>query len=171
MRKIARLLIRRTVMRGLRREAGEGKDSHEEACDEEISDEDVFVEEAVGEKDRLSMSISLMRKIVVGRPLMRKIVMRRPLVRNIMTFNGEHSQKGMLMGKIVMSRLFMKKIVVRKLLMRNIIIIIIIINPLTARVVGAPQMILQPGFSIFFLFSTALWDLPNSRPVHSLMLS
>ena len=23
----------------------------------------------------------------------------------------------------------------------------------------------------FFLFSTALWDLPNSRPVHSLMLS
>ena len=30
-----------------------------------------------------------------------------------------------------------------------IIIIIIIINPLTARVVGAPQMILQPLFSIF----------------------
>ena len=30
-----------------------------------------------------------------------------------------------------------------------IIIIIIIINPLTARVVGAPQMILQPVFSIF----------------------
>ena len=29
------------------------------------------------------------------------------------------------------------------------IIIIIIINPLTARVVGAPQMILQPVFSIF----------------------
>ena len=27
--------------------------------------------------------------------------------------------------------------------------IIIIINPLTARVVGAPQMILQPVFSIF----------------------
>ena len=30
-----------------------------------------------------------------------------------------------------------------------IIIITIIINPLTARVVGAPQMILQPVFSIF----------------------
>ena len=30
-----------------------------------------------------------------------------------------------------------------------LIIIIIIINPLTARVVGAPQMILQPVFSIF----------------------
>ena len=45
-----------------------------------------------------------------------------------------------------------------------------VINPLTARVIGAPQMILQPVFSIF-LFSTALWDLPDSRPVHSLMLS
>ena len=32
---------------------------------------------------------------------------------------------------------------------RIIIIIIIIINPLTARVFGAPQMILQPVFSIF----------------------
>ena len=52
-----------------------------------------------------------------------------------------------------------------------IIIIIIIINSLTARVVRAPQMILLPVFSIFSLFSTALWDLPNSRPVHSLMLS
>ena len=30
-----------------------------------------------------------------------------------------------------------------------IIIIIIIINPLTARVIGVPQMILQPVFSIF----------------------
>ena len=30
-----------------------------------------------------------------------------------------------------------------------IIIIIIIINPLTVRVVGAPQMILQPVYSIF----------------------
>ena len=37
-------------------------------------------------------------------------------------------------------------------------VIIIIINPLTARVVGAPQMILQPVFSIFSLFSTALWN-------------
>ena len=45
------------------------------------------------------------------------------------------------------------------------------IYPLSARVVGAPQMISQPVFSIFSLFSTALWDLPNSRPVHSLMLS
>ena len=43
--------------------------------------------------------------------------------------------------------------------------LIIIINPLTARVVGAPQMISRPGSS------TALWDLANSRPVHSLMLS
>ena len=50
-------------------------------------------------------------------------------------------------------------------------IIIIIINPLTARVVGAPQMILQPVVSFFSLFSTALWDLPNSMPIHSLMLS
>ena len=49
--------------------------------------------------------------------------------------------------------------------------VIIIIYPLTVRVVGAPQMILQLVFSIFSLFSTALWDLPNSRPVHSLMLS
>ena len=31
----------------------------------------------------------------------------------------------------------------------KVIIIIIIINPLTAKVVGAPQMILQPVFSIF----------------------
>ena len=27
------------------------------------------------------------------------------------------------------------------------------------------------SFLLFSLFSTALWDLPNSRPVHSLMLS
>ena len=49
--------------------------------------------------------------------------------------------------------------------------IIIIINPLTARVVGAPQIILQPVFSIFPcspLPSGTCW---NSRPVHSLMLS
>ena len=52
-----------------------------------------------------------------------------------------------------------------------IIIIIIIIYPLTESVVGAPQIILQPFFSIFSLFSTALLDLPNSRPVRSLMLS
>ena len=43
--------------------------------------------------------------------------------------------------------------------------------PLTAGVVGAPQMTSQPVCSIFFLFSSALWDLANSRPVHSLMLS
>ena len=49
--------------------------------------------------------------------------------------------------------------------------IIIIINSLTARVIGAPQKILQPFFFNFSLFSTAIWDLPNSRPVHSLMLS
>ena len=33
---------------------------------------------------------------------------------------------------------------------KTIIIIIIIINPLTVRVVGAPQMILQKQFSPFF---------------------
>ena len=55
-----------------------------------------------------------------------------------------------------------------------IIIIIIIIYPITARVVGAPQMISQPVSSIFLhfsLFSAALWDLVNCRPVHYLMLS
>ena len=46
-----------------------------------------------------------------------------------------------------------------------------LIYPSTARVVGAPQMISQPISSTFSLFSTALWDLANSRPVHSLMLS
>ena len=49
--------------------------------------------------------------------------------------------------------------------------VIIIIYPLTVRVVGAPQMILQLVFSIFSLSSTALWDLLNSRPGHFLMLS
>ena len=37
-----------------------------------------------------------------------------------------------------------------------------LIYPLTARVVGAPQMISQPASSIFPLFSTALCDFPNS---------
>ena len=37
-------------------------------------------------------------------------------------------------------------------------------------VVGAPQMTSQPISSII-LFSTVLWDLANSRSVHSLMLS
>ena len=41
--------------------------------------------------------------------------------------------------------------------------------PLTAGVVGAPQMTSQPVSSILSLFSTALWDLANSRPVHSLL--
>ena len=40
---------------------------------------------------------------------------------------------------------------------------------LTAGVDGAPQMTSQ-RFLHFSLFSTALWDLANSRPVHSLML-
>ena len=51
------------------------------------------------------------------------------------------------------------------------IIIIIIIYPLTARVVEVPRMISQPVSSIFPLFSTALWDSTNSRFVHSLLLS
>ena len=51
------------------------------------------------------------------------------------------------------------------------IYIIIIIYSFTARVTGAPQVTSQPVFSFFSLFSTALWDLANSRPVHSLMLS
>ena len=49
------------------------------------------------------------------------------------------------------------------------VIIIVIIYPLTIRVVLA-----QHDFTTSFhfsLFSTALWDLPNSRPVQSLMLS
>ena len=46
----------------------------------------------------------------------------------------------------------------------------LIIYSLTARVVGAPHMIPQTVCSIF-PFSSALWDLANSRPVHSLMLS
>ena len=50
-------------------------------------------------------------------------------------------------------------------------IIIIIINPLTARVVGAPQMILQPVLSIFPCSPLPSGNLPNSRPVHSLLLS
>ena len=51
-------------------------------------------------------------------------------------------------------------------------VIIIIINPLTAGVFEAPQMILQPVFSNFPCSPLpSSWDLPNSRPVHSLMLS
>ena len=50
-------------------------------------------------------------------------------------------------------------------------IIIIIIIPLTARVVGAPQIILQPVFSIFPCSPQPSGTCQNSRPVHSLMLS
>ena len=46
-----------------------------------------------------------------------------------------------------------------------------LIYPLTARAVGAPQMITRPVPSIFPLFSAVLWDLVHSRPVYSLMLS
>ena len=49
-------------------------------------------------------------------------------------------------------------------------IVIIIIYPLTARVVGAPDDF-ATSLLHFSLFSTALWDLANSRPIHSLMLS
>ena len=42
---------------------------------------------------------------------------------------------------------------------------------LISGVVGAPQMTSQPVSSIYSLFSIALWDLANSGPVHSLMLS
>ena len=50
-------------------------------------------------------------------------------------------------------------------------IIIIIINPLTARVVWGTTDDFATSFLHFSLFSTTLWDLPNSRPVHSLKLS
>ena len=45
-------------------------------------------------------------------------------------------------------------------------------NLLTERVVGAPQMTSQPVLPIFFLllFSTTLWDLANSSPVHFLQV-
>ena len=52
-----------------------------------------------------------------------------------------------------------------------IIIIIIIIYPLTARVVWGTTDDFATSFLLFPLFFTALWDLANSRPVHSLMLS
>ena len=42
--------------------------------------------------------------------------------------------------------------------------------PLTARVFGAPQMTSQPVSSIFSLFSTALWELVNSRPFSTALL-
>ena len=48
---------------------------------------------------------------------------------------------------------------------------IIFFYPLTAMVIEAPQMISQPVSSIFPYYSTALWDLVNSGPVHPLMMS
>ena len=50
-------------------------------------------------------------------------------------------------------------------------IIIIITYPLTARVVWGTTNDFATNFLHFSLFSTALRDLANSRPVHSLMLS
>ena len=52
-----------------------------------------------------------------------------------------------------------------------IIIIIIIIYPLTREGRWGTTDDFATSFLHFSLFSTALWDLPNSRPVHSLMLS
>ena len=43
--------------------------------------------------------------------------------------------------------------------------------PLTARVVWAPRWLLNPFSPFPPLFSIAVWDLTNSRPVYSLMLS
>ena len=45
----------------------------------------------------------------------------------------------------------------------TVIIIIIIISPLTARVFGVPQMILQPVFSIFTCFPlpSGTWQIPG----------
>ena len=47
---------------------------------------------------------------------------------------------------------------------------VIVIYALTARVAGAPQMISKPVSSIFPVLH-CLWDVPNFRPVHFLMLS
>ena len=49
--------------------------------------------------------------------------------------------------------------------------ITIIIYPLTVRVVGGTTDDFTTSLLHFPLFSTALRDLANSRPVHSLMLS
>ena len=53
------------------------------------------------------------------------------------------------------------------------VIIINITYPFTARIVGATHYTddFTPSFLHFPLFSTALWVLPYTRPVHSLMLS
>ena len=50
-------------------------------------------------------------------------------------------------------------------IIQNSAVISHLIYPLTARVVGAPKMISLPVSSFFPLFSTALWDLANYRPV------
>ena len=51
------------------------------------------------------------------------------------------------------------------------IIIIIIINPFNREGRWGTTNDFATSFLHFSLFSTALWDLLNSRPVHSLMLS
>ena len=57
----------------------------------------------------------------------------------------------------------------------TIIIIIIIIIIITNSITGEESLGTTDNFTASFLhfplFSTALWDFPNSRPVHSLMLS
>ena len=52
-----------------------------------------------------------------------------------------------------------------------ITVIVIIINPLNRECRWGITDDFATSFLHFSLFSTALWDLPNSRPVHSLMLS
>ena len=54
--------------------------------------------------------------------------------------------------------------------LHNVIWPDIIISPLTARVVGAPQMILRPVFSIFPCSPLPSWTC-RIRPVNSLMMS
>ena len=51
------------------------------------------------------------------------------------------------------------------------LIIIIIIYPLTAGVVGGTTDDFSNSLLHLSLFSMALWDLANSRPVHTLTLS
>ena len=51
--------------------------------------------------------------------------------------------------KVTMMMMKVKQALLKHSLFSLVVIIIIIINLLTARIVGAPQMILQPVFSIF----------------------
>ena len=53
----------------------------------------------------------------------------------------------------------------------EIVSFIIIINPLTAGGRCGTTDDFATSFLNFSMFSKALWDLANSRPVHSLMLS